>query len=416
MKKRYIYTIICLFFSFCQLTLAEKIDGVFPIYHEAGKVLMEIPRHWNGREVEISGQIDEGFGMISRPVQSLGVVALSIPDSKTVVFHQPFYAERILDKKSPLREAFQVSNEPTVGDVYHAVVVSKEGNPIIDISDVVKGEKEWISSSQYGQIRSLLPDMCKLVDAHAVQSKLGSSVSDGMVLSFLRYHEAESEQYAFNSLAMLLPTGSKPVSLSICFRLLPKEDMPIRLAVRDLPLQTICFKDYSQNPYTVVDDSLVIRLNPNTSSIVYVDNRVPSQYFDALKQGVESWNVLLEKAKMKKKLVVKRAPIGVNTAELPLLIAYDMGEKGVSSQKIVHPRTGEILFGRLNIGHDFQNPIKAEDLQKQVFREFANILGLRLGAKETDVIHALSYLYRPQKRNANVYQDRTVVATIGKGN
>lgn len=416
MKKGYIYTIICLFFSFCQITLAKKIDGAFPVYHEDGKVLMEFPRQWNDREVEISGQIDEGFGMISRPVQSLGVVVLSIPDSMTVVFRQPFYAERILDKKSPLWEAFHVSNEPKVGDVYHAVAVSKEGNPIVDISDVVKGEEEWISYSQYGQIRSLLPDMCKLVDAHAVQNKLGNSASDGMVLSILRYHEAESEQYAFNSLAMLLPTGSKPVTLSVCIRLLPKENIPIRLAVRDLPLQTIFFKDYSQNPYTVVDDSLVIRLNPNVSSIVYVDNRVPSKYFDPLKQGVEYWNVLFENAKVKKRLVVKRVPIGVNQAELPLLIAYDMGAKGVSSQKIVHPRTGEILFGRLNIGHDFQNPIKSEDLQKQVFREFANILGLRLGAKETDAIHALSYLYRPQKRNANVYQDRTVVATIGKGN
>lgn len=408
--------VIGLFFFFCQMAEAKKIDGVFPIYQENGKVLMEFPRQWNGREVEICGQIDEGFGMISRPVQSLGVVALSIPDSMTVVFRQPFYAERILDKNSPLWEAFQVSNEPTAGDIYHAVAVSKEGNPILDISDVVKGEKEWISYSQYGQIRSLVPDMCKLVDVHAIQSKSGNLDADGMVLSFLRYHEAESEQYAFNSLALLLPTGSKPVRLSICFRLLPKEDMPIRLAVRDLPLQTISFKDYSQNPYTVVDDSLVIRLNPNIPSVVYVDNRVPSRYFDALKQGVESWNVLLEKSKVKKRLVVKRLPVGVSQVELPLLIAYDMGAKGVSSQKIVHPRTGEILFGRLNIGHDFQNPIKAEDLQKQVFREFANILGLCLGAKDAEATRALSYLYRSQKRNANVYRDRAVVASIGKGN
>ena len=410
MKRRYIYTLVCLFFTFCQLVQAQKIEGAFPVYQEDGKVLMEFPRNYDGREIEICGQVDEGFGMISRPVQSLGVVVLDIPDSMTVVFHQPFYAERVLDMKNSLWKAFLASNAPTAGEVYHAVAVSKRGNPMIDISDVVKGEKEWISYSQYGQIRSLLPDMNKLLDVHSIPSKSGGQGSEGMVLSLLRYHEAESEQYAFNSLAMLLPVGSKPVNLSLCLRLLPKEGMPIRLAVRDLPLQTICFKDYSQNPYTVVDDSLVIRLNPDVASVVYVDDRVPSQYFEAMKQGVESWNGLLAKAQVRKRLLVKRVPVGVMPGELPFLLSYDMGSTGVSSQKIVHPRTGEILFGRLNVGHDFKNPIKAAELQKQVFREFANLLGLSLDVEKSKAIRALSYLYRPQK--VNVYQDRAGFATM----
>lgn len=64
----------------------KKTDGAFPVYQEGNRVYMEFPRKWNGREIEVSGQIDHGFGMINRSVNSLGVVRLSIPDSMTVEF------------------------------------------------------------------------------------------------------------------------------------------------------------------------------------------------------------------------------------------------------------------------------------------------------------------------------------------
>ena len=77
----------------------KKTDGAFPVYQEGNRVYMEFPRKWNGREIEVSGQIDRGFGMINRSVKSLGVVRLVIPDSMSVEFLQPFYAERIMDRK-----------------------------------------------------------------------------------------------------------------------------------------------------------------------------------------------------------------------------------------------------------------------------------------------------------------------------
>ena len=58
----------------------KKTDGAFPVYQEGNRVYMEFPRKWNGREIEVSGQIDHGFGMINRSVNSLGVVRLSITD------------------------------------------------------------------------------------------------------------------------------------------------------------------------------------------------------------------------------------------------------------------------------------------------------------------------------------------------
>lgn len=387
----------------------KKTDGTFPVYQEGNRVYMEFPRKWNGREIEVSGQIDHGFGMINRSVNSLGVVRLSIPDSMSVEFLQPFYAERIMDRKSTYWDAFRASNVPVAGVEYPAVAISKVGNPIIDITDVVKGEKEWVSYSQYSEVRSLDPDMSRLNSVQTFLPVKGNVPDrEGVELKLVRYHEAESEQYAFNSMAIILPNGSKPLYLSICIRLLPKEDMPIRLATEGLDIQTIHFKDYSQNPYTVVDDSLVMRLHPNNACTVYVDSLVPNSYKAALQKGILSWNESLAKAKVKLRIHLNSIKPGIDAASVPFLVSYDMGKVGVSSQKTVHPRTGEILSFRINIGHDFKKPLSSVELQKLIHQEFGQVLGLSKVSDDAAQLKTLSYLYSAQK-SRQVYQDREII-------
>ncbi len=387
----------------------KKTDGTFPVYQEGNRVYMEFPRKWNGREIEVSGQIDRGFGMINRSVKSLGVVRLAIPDSMSVEFLQPFYAERIMDRKSTYWDAFRASNVPVAGVEYPAVAISKVGNPIIDITDVVKGEKEWVSYSQYSEVRSLDPDMSRLNSVQTFLPVKGNVPDrEGVELKLVRYHEAESEQYAYNSMAIILPNGSKPLYLSICIRLLPEKDMPIRLATEGLDIQTIHFKDYSQNPYTVVDDSLVMRLHPNNACTVYVDSLVPNSYKAALQKGILSWNESLAKAKVKLRIHLNSIKPGIDAASVPFLVSYDMGMVGVSSQKTVHPRTGEILSFRMNIGHDFKKPLSPVELQKLIHQEFGQVLGLSKVSDDAAQLKALSYLYSAQK-SRQVYQDREII-------
>lgn len=387
----------------------KKTDGTFPVYQEGNRVYMEFPRKWNGREIEVSGQIDRGFGMINRSVKSLGVVRLAIPDSMSVEFLQPFYAERIMDRKSTYWDAFRASNVPVAGVEYPAVAISKVGNPIIDITDVVKGEKEWVSYSQYSEVRSLDPDMSRLNSVQTFLPVKGNVPDrEGVELKLVRYHEAESEQYAYNSMAIILPNGSKPLYLSICIRLLPEEDMPIRLATEGLDIQTIHFKDYSQNPYTVVDDSLVMRLHPNNACTVYVDSLVPNSYKAALQKGILSWNESLAKAKVKLRIHLNSIKPGIDAASVPFLVSYDMGKAGISSQKTVHPRTGEILSFRMNIGHDFKKPLSPVELQKLIHQEFGQVLGLSKVSDDAAQLKALFYLYSAQK-SRQVYQDREII-------
>lgn len=375
-----------------------KIDGVLPLYQNRSRLYMEFNRKFDGREMVLQGQIDRGFNMIARSIKSLGVVKLSIPDSNTVVFQQPFYAERIIDPTSEYVNAFQLSNGPTVGQVYHAVTVSATGNPIIDITDVVTHGMGWFDLSLYQNIRSVLPSMSRLISVR--------ESTESVALTIERHYEVESEQYAYNSMAILLPSGSQPLWLSYAFRLLPFHDQPIRLAIPDVKVQTISFLDYSQNPYTMVPDSLVMRWNTDKTCVFYIDSMMPRQYQQAVSSGITDWNASLKKIGVSVRLIVKPIVTGFVAAELPIVVAYDLGTVGVSSQKIVHPRTGEILWCRINIGHNPKHPISSSQLTKDIKREVACILGVDPKATEQQCVPALKYLYCRPMHTTNVYKDR----------
>ena len=62
-----------------------------------------------------------------------------------------------------------------------------------------------------------------------------------------------------SSSAVLLPEGSMPLEVTCAVRLLPLKKDQIRLADYRIPYRTLSFKDYSQNPYCMVEDSLILR-------------------------------------------------------------------------------------------------------------------------------------------------------------
>ena len=265
---------------------------------------------------------------------------------------------------------------------------------------------EWFDCSQYSAIRSLIEGSSRLTEVHASAS--------GVAMSIERQYETEAEQYSFNSMAIILPNASKPLLTSYYFNLLPTNGEPIRLCARDIAAQTIHLNDYSQNPYTMVEDSLVVRWATNVPCVFYIDSLMPQQYRGAVVKGIESWNSVLTKAGVKKRLTAK--PLGKQTkaVEQAIVVAYDFGKKGVTSEKTVHPRTGEILSCRLNIGHNGKSPITADGLTKSIHKEVAQILGIAPNANDQQAARALKYLYNAPA-NSNVYKDRERMIGIVKG-
>lgn len=410
----------------------KKIDGVFPVYVADGEVYLEIPSEYIGREMQISAQIDRGFDLLCRPANGLGVVRITSPTEGTVCFQQPFYMERILDTESVYQQAFSLSNVQPEGISHSVVSYSGERGAIIRITEYLLNGDEWFSY-QYSFIRSLVPALSEVVRIHPFD--------EGVSFTVKRYHGVEAERYMYSSSAIVLPDGSMPLEVTCVLRLLPQKKDRIRLADNRIPYRTLHFKDYSQDPYCMVEDSLVLRWDLAKPLTFYVDTLFPQEYFKAVKSGVEAWNGAFRKAGLRHPVLqVKYADRRVVSAEQSAFISYDLRMPGVKSSLTHHPRTGEILSCRLNIGHGFMKglldnylltcgatdsrirtdryskEVAKELLQNEVTKEVGHLLGLSevrskavcngpLKVGEEDE-RAIYFGYVPLKGTGNCYDER----------
>lgn len=409
----------------------NKIDGVFPVYVAEKEIYLEIPEKYIGREIEISGQIDRGFDLLNRPVDGLGVVRIVSPDKGTICFQKPFYTERILDEKSAYRQSFSLSNIQPAGKSYPVVAYSKEQGAIIRITDYLMTADDWFSYN-YSFIRSLVPEMSSIMKVHPFE--------EGVSFTVRRYHGAEAERYMLSSSIVMLPEGSMPLEVTCAVRLLPLKRDRIRLADYRIPYQTLNFKDYSQNPYCMVEDSLILRWDMSQPLTFYVDTLFPKEYFQAVKKGVEAWNTAFHKAGIYDALQVKYADWKIIPAEQRAFISYDLRMPGIKSDFICHPRTGEILSCHLNIGHGFlknrlddyllscgasdpriladrySKEVEKELLQNEITEEIGCLLGLRRSLSKSscgkilkvgdDDCQAIYFGYHPFKGDKNCYDER----------
>jgi len=94
--------------------------------------------------------------------------------------------------------------------------------------------------------------------------------------------------------------------------------------------------------------------------IFYLDNTIPDEYIEAVKEGVESWQAAFEKAGFKNAIIAKRAPTPEEDPEYaPEDARYNTIRWNVSDQVMygaigpsqVDPRTGEIIDADIIFEH-----------------------------------------------------------------
>lgn len=323
-------------------TAVAKCRGALPVYTRQDKVYLEFPRSVWGRELLITAQIDKGFDLLDRPAQSVGVVRVSVEDEKEVLLEQPLYAERFLRADPEAAPSFRASNYQRNGRKYPVEAVSPEGGLLIDVTRLLATGDEWFSYKEQA-IHSLDADHASVEAVHTMDG--------GVHFVIRRRHDYSFDRTVVSSAAMLLPTGSLPLEVSCTVKLLPEEDAPIRLGGDGLSYRTLSFNDYSQDPYRMVSDSLLVRWRPGKALVLGVDAYFPDEYLPAVRRAVDAWNAVFKEAGLKAPLSLRPLAEDERPAEYDWLLAYDLGEKGVRVKSVHHPRTGEILWGRINIGH-----------------------------------------------------------------
>lgn len=326
-------------------------------------VYLGIPPSAFGRDLAIITQIDHGLDLVNHGAGGMGVVQLMLSsDSTKVDLLQPFYAERILDSRSELLPAFRLSNTTAPKLSLPIVGWTGEGHAVVSLTQLLKEDEEWLSYHKMVNVRDLQPDLSRIVAVHAM--------CDGVTFQIERWHEAEDNEQRFSSSKTMLPPGSKPLVVSCTFRLLPQTPDELRLVGESNGAQTIRFSEYSQHPYTSMPDSLAIRWPLHRRPLtIYVDHRFPRKWFAALCDAAEQWNLSLHRVGLPAHLLQPRwLPKDSVAAPQALVVSYDLHHKKVTSSRLWHPRTGEMISARIVVGRGFEQKL----LQDFLLRSEAN--------------------------------------------
>ena len=338
----------------------EKISGIFPVYRDSAKVYMEIPEHLLGRELEIRAQVNKGFDMVARPLESMGVVYLQKVDGHSIYVQRRLFSERVANKNNELYEALCKSNKQPVDIVYPVVAYSAGGKGyIIDVTEMLKTGDDWFKVAA-PQVRDQDVSRARITGVH--------EFPDGVSFTIHRMYGFSPERLLDN---VIPPRGFLPLEIGCVVTLLPEREMRERFVDRRFGYHVISFLDYSQNPYRAEKDSIIRKwnlgitegsrgeyrkgklVNPSHPRVFYIDTCCPSEFVPYIKEGVLAWNAAFEKAGFKNALRVKMADSETVLEEQRAVIAYDLSEAGIRTGYTFHPKTGEILSCRVNIGHGF---------------------------------------------------------------
>ena len=338
----------------------EKISGIFPVYRDSAKVYMEIPEHLLGRELEIRAQVNKGFDMVARPLESMGVVYLQKVDGHSIYVQRRLFSERVANKNNELYEALCKSNKQPVDIVYPVVAYSAGGKGyIIDVTEMLKTGDDWFKVAA-PQVRDQDVSRARITGVH--------EFPDGVSFTIHRMYGFSPERLLDN---VIPPRGFLPLEIGCVVTLLPEREMRERFVDRRFGYHVISFLDYSQNPYRAESDSIIRKwnlgitegsrgeyrkgklVNPSHPLVFYIDTCCPSEFVPYIKEGVLAWNAAFEKAGFKNALRVKMADSETVLEEQRAVIAYDLSEAGIRTGYTFHPKTGEILSCRVNIGHGF---------------------------------------------------------------
>ena len=338
----------------------EKISGIFPVYRDSAKVYMEIPEHLLGRELEIRAQVNKGFDMVARPLESMGVVYLQKVDGHSIYVQRRLFSERVANKNNELYEALCKSNKQPVDIVYPVVAYSAGGKGyIIDVTEMLKTGDDWFKVAA-PQVRDQDVSRARITGVH--------EFPDGVSFTIHRMYGFSPERLLDN---VIPPRGFLPLEIGCVVTLLPEREMRERFVDRRFGYHVISFLDYSQNPYRAEKDSIIRKwnlgitegsrgeyrkgklVNPSHPLVFYIDTCCPSEFVPYIKEGVLAWNAAFEKAGFKNALRVKMADSETVLEEQRAVIAYDLSEASIRTGYTFHPKTGEILSCRVNIGHGF---------------------------------------------------------------
>ena len=373
--------------------------GILNVHVFHNKYYLEIPYKLMGKDLLFASQMLQGSSGNLLYTPSLGVAHFQLETDGKLSLNKPLNVERMSDTTSSIYRILKETTLPTIGTLYSIVAYGQDGqSPIIDITTLLQTSTEWFSTTETSGI---IPAQCDVKGINTFKDRICFKVCRGYT-----YSDDKGVR------------GIKFMTTACFIRLLPEEKMKIRYANPAVGYQAQNFVDYSETTNDDFKASIIHRWNlkitPKDYSVIqkggkatptnpitfYIAPLVPQELRPFIKEGIEEWNKAFEQAGFKNALQVKEANAQTDLATVDALISYSVNYSGISSTKLIDPRTGEILACRLNIASTFASTpihnyllqcgnvdkrvvkdmyspeIIGEILQSMIAKEIGNILGL----------------------------------------
>ena len=359
---------------------AETQKGLFTVHQVGENYYFEIPKSILEKEILIISRISAGIkGARAGDISNQSMIRLQ--KSGNCIWIRLVNYDAVADKNLNIHRSVLNNNFEPVVYCFSIVAIHNESNSfLVDIRDFFTTDIPIIgafhtSTRKALGISGVKNSLCKI---SWMKSNL-NKVEVRHILTYNSINSSKRDQSDFISLEM-----------SQSFILLPPNPMTIRLHDERLTYNYFEQVDYGLDNRKPTNKKYITRwrlepsdwdafsrgelVEPVRPIIFYLDPAIPKQWERYFKQGIEDWQKPFEKIGFKNAVIAKDYPSYKGNREwTPDEIRYSRirynatkGE-GASANRVLDPRTGEILQSTIFWSHDMMTT-----LQKRFFMQIAN--------------------------------------------
>ncbi len=348
-------------------------DGLFKIHRNRDRVLYEIPKAELNKEFLWVSQIRRTTIGVGYGGQSLGnrVVRWELRDRRVLL--KSINYEISADPKEPIAQAVRDANENAIIMAFNVEALSKDGDPVIDVSRLFTTDVPEFSAR--ARLRARAMDSTRSFIDKAVS--FPTNIEVDAIHTYTTPTDTPTGGAPTPAPNPFLGAGMRPgsgtVTLHFSMIKLPEKPMMPRLFDERVGYFSHSTMDFSRPEARAVRRTFIARWrlekkDPNAAMsepvkpiTFYVDPATPKKFVPFVKSGVESWQIAFEEAGFKNAIIAKEAPTKEQDPDwapedarysvirwLPSTIENAMGPH------ISDPRTGEILEADIMMYHNVQ--------------------------------------------------------------
>ncbi len=357
----------------------EKLPGLFTLYRkkDSGRetIYMEIKESQLNQLILIQATVSTGNGKsvsAGDPLMDIPVKFVRMPDEKIYMItpNTDFRA----DEGSPISRSLKRSFPDGYVDTYRIEAKQADRKSIlINISDVFKGDLFMISQAIAAGTSPMGGGAAYGMDREKTYIASIKNFPENMVFE-TAYHFMGGSRGGIETLA-----DPRSMPIKVVYNVSPLRETGYKPRLADSRIGYFVTEFQSFDDDNKLDPNIryIDRWNlhkanpslamspPNKQIVFWLDNAIPTEYRDAVKQGILMWNKAFERIGIKDAIAVNQMPDKPDwdPADLRYNVVHWISSPSAAyavAHARTNPITGEILNAGINIDGNFTRSIKIE--------------------------------------------------------